>query len=139
MRRLTDPPYLAFPFRVGGAGGTGGTGGAGGSGGGVLADRAQHVRDQIEQVLFTDPGERVFRPDFGAGIRTLVFEPNVSPLWTIARKRLISSLAEALRGEVDPRSLEIDVTGEAEKLLVVIAYNLATVGRREEQRFVVGG
>ena len=129
MRRLSAPPYLAFPFRVGGDA----------NGGGVLADRSQHVRDQIEQVLFTDPGERVFRPEFGAGIRALVFEPNVSPLWTIVRKRLTSSLADALRGEVDPRSLTIDVTGEEEKLLVVISYNLATIGQREEQRFTVGG
>ena len=35
-----------------------------------------HIRDLIEQVLFTSPGERVMRPDFGAGLLALVFEPN---------------------------------------------------------------
>ncbi|HWM92803.1 MAG TPA: GPW/gp25 family protein [Thermoanaerobaculia bacterium] len=124
MRRLADPPYLAFPFRVGGDGP-------------ALADRSRHVREQIEQVLFTNPGERVFRPEFGAGIRTLIFEPNTSPLWTITRKRLIASLADALKGEVDPRSLTIDVTGEDEKVFVVIAYTLATLGHSEEHRFSV--
>lgn len=125
MRRLADPPYLAFPFRTG-------------DGGPALSDRSTHVREQIEQVLFTNPGERVFRPDFGAGVRTLIFEPNASPLWTITRKRLIASLADALKGEVDPRSLTIDVTGEEEKVFVTIAYTLATLGHSEEQRFAIG-
>lgn len=124
MRRLADPPYLAFPFRVGDSGPE-------------LSDRSRHLREQIEQVLFTNPGERVFRPDFGAGVRTLIFEPNTSPLWTITRKRLIASLAEALKGEVDPRSLTIDVTGEEEKVFITIAYTLATLGHSEEQRFSV--
>jgi phage baseplate assembly protein W len=96
------------------------------------------VREQIEQVLFTNPGERVFRPEFGAGIRTLVFEPNTSPLWEITRKRLIGSLAEALRGEVDPRTLEVGVTGSGEKLLVVISYTLATLGHAERHEIPVG-
>src|SRR5262249_3279768 len=34
------------------------------------------IRDLIEQVLFTSPGERVMRPDFGSGLLALVFEPN---------------------------------------------------------------
>jgi len=125
MRRLADPPYLAFPLRLDGSGP-------------ALSDRSRHVREQIEQVLFTDPGERVFRPDFGAGIRSLIFEPNASPLWTITRKRLIASLAEALKGEVDPKSLAIDVTGEEEKVFVVINYTLATLGHTEEHRFELG-
>jgi hypothetical protein len=36
----------------------------------------EHIRDLIEQVLFTSPGERVNRPDFGSGLRQLVFAPN---------------------------------------------------------------
>jgi len=69
-RRLVDPPYLAFPFRVR-------------AGRAELADRARHVRDQIEQVLFTQAGERVFRPEFGAGVRALVFEPNSAAIWQV--------------------------------------------------------
>ena len=49
-RRLVDPPYLAFPLHIG-------------DGTPQVATRAQHIRGQIEQVLFTLPGERVFRPD----------------------------------------------------------------------------
>jgi hypothetical protein len=38
-------------------------------------DADDHLRDLIEQVLFTAPGERVMRPDFGSGLLGLVFEP----------------------------------------------------------------
>ncbi len=39
-----------------------------------------HLRDLIEQVLFTTPGERVNRPTFGSGLLQLVFEPNSAAL-----------------------------------------------------------
>ncbi|MGO4438259.1 GPW/gp25 family protein [Rhizobium sp. RAF56] len=42
----------------------------------ATTDRDDHIRDLIQQVLFTAPGERVMRPDFGAGLLALVFEPN---------------------------------------------------------------
>jgi phage baseplate assembly protein W len=37
---------------------------------------SDHVRDLIEQLLFTNPGERVNRPDFGTGLTQLIFAPN---------------------------------------------------------------
>jgi phage baseplate assembly protein W len=124
MNRLTDPPYLSFPLRIG-------------EHGAETCDRRAHVRQQIEQVLFTNPGERVFRPDFGAGLKQLVFEPNSSVLWELTRKRLSSSLVEALRGEVDPRSLEVEVKGEGEKLLITVSYALAAIGHSERYEFLV--
>lgn len=125
MPQLSSPRYLAFPLRIG----------AGGAG---LADRSRHVRDQIEQVLFTNPGERVFRPDFGAGLRSLIFEPNTSALAEITKKRLLSALAEALAGEVDARSLGIEVVGEGEELAITITYTLATLGHSESHKLLVG-
>lgn len=126
MPKLSSPRYLAFPFRI--------------AGNGALVDeRVRHVRGQIEQVLFTNPGERVFRPEFGAGIRALVFEPNTSALGELTKKRLLASLTEALQGEVDPRSLDVDVVGEGEKLIVVIAYALATIGHFERHEIPVSG
>ena len=53
------------------------------------------------------PGERVFRPEFGAGVQRLVFEPNNNALATVLTRRLQSSLQAALQGEVDPKSLHI--------------------------------
>ena len=39
-------------------------------------DFSRHVRQMMLQVLFTNPGERINRPDFGCGIRSMVFAPN---------------------------------------------------------------
>lgn len=128
-RRLADPPYLKFPLRF--------TGGA--EEAPRLANRSEHVRGQIEQVLFTIAGERVFRPEFGAGLKALLFEPNATPLWQITQRRLAASLAEALAGEVDPRTLEVSVEGKEGELVITIAYALAAIGRREELTFSMGG
>ncbi len=43
-------------------------------------DYYRHVEQMIKQVLFTNPGERINRPDFGCGIRRMVFAPNSEPL-----------------------------------------------------------
>ena len=107
--------------------------------GSVTSSRREHVREQIEQVLFTHPGERWFRPEFGIGVRALVFEPNNSALWEVTKKRLLSSLIESLTGEVSPGSLEVDVTGDNEKLLITIAYTLATINQSEKLEFAVEG
>ncbi len=96
------------------------------------------MREQIEQVLFTHPGERWFRPEFGVGIRALVFEPNGNALWELTKKRLLASLSEALQGEVNPASLDVSVTGDEEKLLVTIAYTLATINHTEKLEFAIG-
>jgi len=125
-RRLDDPACLAFPFRVG-------------ADGAATSRRAQHVRELIEQVLFTNPGERVFRPDFGAGTRTLVFEPNGTALWDLTRRRIQASLADALKGEVDPSSLSAEVTGEGASMEIVVRYQLTTLGVTQQQRYPVAG
>lgn len=127
MANLTDVPYMKFPFEVD-------------EGGPVLSDRRDHLRELIEQVLFTDPGERVYRPEFGAGVRSLVFEPASSALREVTRQRLTASLGSVLQGEVDPKSLRIEVEsqpGREEELLITIAYTLATIGRDEQQTFTV--
>jgi len=61
-------PTLDYPYHFDGRGRTAVTG------------DADHIRDLIEQVLFTSPGERVMRPTFGAGLLALVFEPNSTTL-----------------------------------------------------------
>ena len=57
-----------FPFRVDGLGRT------------ATTTDDDHIRDLIEQVLFTSPGERVNRPTFGSGLLQLVFAPNSDAL-----------------------------------------------------------
>jgi uncharacterized protein len=123
-QRLTTPSYLAFPLRIG-------------LDGAATSGRGDHVREQIEQVLFTNPRERVFRPEFGAGVRKLIFEPNSALLRGVVEKRLRASLMDALHGEVDPKTLDILVTAEQEKLLIRIAYVLARIQQQETHEYEV--
>jgi phage baseplate assembly protein W len=127
MRRLPTTSYLAFPFRIGGDGA-------------VASGRRAHVREQIAQVLFTTPRERVFRPEFGAGVQRLVFEPNATSLWEATKKRLMASLIQALQGEVDPRTLEVAVEPGPEEgtLDILVSYQLAALGEREVHTFQAG-
>ncbi|WP_321796807.1 GPW/gp25 family protein [Caballeronia sp. J97] len=60
--------FLDFPYHFDGRGRS------------AVTAREDHIRDLIEQVLFTAPGERVMRPDFGSGLLALVFEPNSTTL-----------------------------------------------------------
>lgn len=56
--------HFDFPFHFDGRGRT------------ALAGADDHIRDMIEQFLFTNPGERVNRPDYGSGVLQLIFAPN---------------------------------------------------------------
>jgi phage baseplate assembly protein W len=133
MPRLTDSTYLAFPFRINPDGG-----------GPLTAGRELHVRNQIEQTLFTSPGERVFRHEFGAGVRRLVFEPFSDSLAELTRNRLAAALTDVLLGEVDPKTLTIDVSrGDAAydadgRLELTVSYRLATINREETHTFTEG-
>ncbi len=125
--RLPRIRYMSFPFRIG-------------ENGAEKSTRAQHIREQIMQVLFTSPGERVFRPDFGFGARQHVFEPNAIPLWEAVQSRLHGSLTEALAGEVDPKTLQVEVGAtkdNPEQLLVRISYVLAALQKEEKHEFTV--
>ncbi len=137
-QNLADPEYLAFPFRMN-------------TDGPKMVRRRDYIAQQIEQVLLTNPTERVFELEFGAGVRRMVFEPNRTALWDLAKQRLMASLSEALRGEIDPRSLDVTIApqDEADKgqpadktegddtLRIRIRYRLATINRTEEHLFVV--
>ena len=124
MPGLSESQYLKFPFSVT-------------SDGPKTSSRVDHVREQIEQLLFTSPKERVFRPEFGVGIRRLVFEPNSSALWNITHKQLLSSLAEALHGEVESKTLDVQLQQQDSKLIILISYKLAAINRQETQAFTI--
>lgn len=55
---------LRYPYQIDGRGRS------------AEADEVAWIRGLIEQVLFTSPGERVMRPNFGSGVMQLVFAPN---------------------------------------------------------------
>ncbi len=62
----------------------------------ALTDTADHIRDMIEQFLFTRAGERVNRPDFGGGLLDVVFEPNSDALASTLQRNAQAGLQQYL-------------------------------------------
>jgi phage baseplate assembly protein W len=84
-----------FPYHVDGRGRTG------------TADADEHLRDLIEQVLFTAPGERVMRPDFGSGLLGLVFEPGGAELAATTQHLVQGALQQELGHLIAVESVEV--------------------------------
>jgi Bacteriophage baseplate protein W len=67
-----------------------------------------HVRDMIEEVLFTAPGERVNRPTFGCGLLQLVFAPNSNELAAATQYIVQGSLQQWLGDVIQVNSVTIE-------------------------------
>ena len=96
-----------------------------------------HVRDLIEQVLFTNPGERVNRPDFGCGLLQTVFAPNSDELAAATQFLIQGSLQEWLGDLIQVG--EIVVTAEDGELRVEVPYRLLDDGSTGRAEFVRSG
>jgi phage baseplate assembly protein W len=82
------------------------------------ADDDGHVRDMIEQVLFTAPGERVNRPSFGSGALRLVFAPNGDALAAATRLSVQASLQEWLGDLIEVDDIDVEATDATLRLTV---------------------
>jgi uncharacterized protein len=79
-----------------------------------------HITEMIEQLLFTNPGERVNRPDFGSGLAQLIFGPNSPELATALQFTLQATLQRWLGDLIQLQSLE--VTSEESTISIFIRY-----------------
>ena len=114
-----------FPFRFDSLGRTAAT------------DDNDHIRDMIEQLLLTSPGERVNRPDFGSGLLQLVFAPNSSELASALQFTMQAALQRWLGDVIQVQSLQ--VTSEDSLLLVQLQYIVKRTGEQRTDTFVQGG
>jgi hypothetical protein len=94
---------------------------------------ADHVRDLIEQVLFTAPGERVNRPTFGCGLRQLVFAPNSDALAAAAQVAVHGALQQWLGELIEVEAVE--VASSDATLTVLVRYVIRRTRQREVARF----
>ncbi len=109
--------HLDFPYRIDGAGRTAST-----------DDARRHVRNLIEAVLFTAPGERVNRPEFGSGLRELLFDVNSEAMASATEFMVQSAIQRYLSDLVVIESLEVE--RDEGRLNVTLTYAL----RAEEER-----
>jgi phage baseplate assembly protein W len=99
---------IAFPFQIDGRGRTAVTG------------DDDHIRDMIEQLLFTNPGERVNRPDFGSGLLQTVFQPNSVALAAALQFALQGALQQALGDLIQLQGVQVDASDST--LTVTVEY-----------------
>ncbi len=99
-------------------------------------DEDDHVRDLLEQLLFTSPGERVNRPDFGSGLLQLVFAPNSPELAAALRFTTQAAIQRYLGDVLDLQQL--DVTSEEATLRVSVQYALRRSGEVRQAVFERG-
>ncbi len=110
---------INYPFRIDGSGRVART-----------KDNDTHIRQLIEQVLFTESGERVNRPDFGSGLKQLLFAPNSGELITTAQFLVQGALEQWLGDLIQVEA--IDVQNVESRLEVTIQY----IVRRNQERQV---
>ncbi len=106
---------IDFPFHFDGRGRT------------ANADDNDHIRDMLEQLIFTSPGERVNRPDFGSGILQLTFAPNSPELAATLQYTMQAAIQHWLGDVIDIKNL--DVQSLDSKLTIDLHY----VVRRTKQ------
>ena len=93
-------------------------------------DEDAHVRNLIEQLLFTQPGERVMRPSFGSGLSQLVFQPSSAELATAVQFLVQGGLQQWLGDLITAE--DVAVTADESTIEVRVQYTV----RRTQQRRV---
>ena len=93
-----------------------------------------YVRDLIRLVLFTNPGERVNRPDFGCGLKRAVFGANNEIVASTTRFLIQASLQRWLERVIEVR--RVDVEHRDAQLEVTVVYTVIRTGELRKDRFV---
>ena len=117
--------HLDFPFHLDGRSRT------------ALTGDDDHVRDMIEQFLFTNAGERVNQPDFGSGLLQLVFAPNSLELAAALQFTIEAGLQRWLGDVVEVQALE--VASEDAVLRVFVHYVVRRTGESRSETFERSG
>jgi phage baseplate assembly protein W len=112
---------IDFPFHMDGRGRTAET------------NQETHIRDLIEQVLFTSPGERVNRPEFGTGLLQLVFAPAGDEMATATQFLVQGALQQWLGDLIEVET--VDVEALESKLRVTVRYLVRRNRERQVAQF----
>ena len=108
---------INFPFKFDGRGRT------------ATADENQHIRQMIEQLVFTNPGERVNRPTFGSGILQLIFAPNSPELAATVQFTMEAALQQWLGDVIEIRNLEVEARDST--LTVDLSYSIRRTNEQQ--------
>lgn len=116
---------LHYPYRIDGRGRT------------AEAGDEDYIRGLIEQLLFTSPGERVMRPDFGSGVMQLVFAPNSPELAATTQFLVQAALQQYLGNLISLEGVEVEAVDAT--LRVTVRYAIRRTGASQIAEFVRTG
>lgn len=115
--------YLAFPFVPDARGRS------------ATVGRERHIREMVEQVLFTAPGERLMRPEFGCGVKELLFQPASDALAAATQQMIHGALIRWLEDWIAVRSVTVAV--EDASLIVTVSYVPRLGGEARQESFTL--
>jgi uncharacterized protein len=118
--------HLSFPFRAGPDGRTA-----------QVASLEEHIRDELIQLLLTSPGERAFLPEFGSGLRRLVFEPADEASRGMTKAAVTQAISNWLGHRITLEELVVEI--ENTTIEVEIKYRLAGTEDSRVMRFQRSG
>ena len=116
-----DGTALALPFAIDARGHT------------TVAGADDHLRQMIELVLFTTPGERVNRPEFGCGVRQLVFAPNSDTLAAATEQLIHGALIRWLDSVMVVE--QVQVSADEATLTIRVTYTRRDTGEQQVDAF----
>ena len=112
---------IAFPYQIDGRGRT------------AASTTEDHIHQMIEQVLFTNPGERVNRPDFGAGVMQFLFAPGDDEMAAAAEFLIRGELQQWLGDLIQVEAVQVHGGSTESNVQIIIQY----VRQRDQQRQVI--
>jgi len=109
------------------------------SGQALQAPYPTHVDQMIRQILLTTPGERTDLPEFGCGLRQLLFAPNSDALQATTQVLVQRSLNQWLGNQINLQSVTVTPGpgGDYSQLLVQVNYVLLETQTQQQTQFVV--
>ena len=123
---------IAFPYHIDGRGRT------------ASATPDDHVRDLVEQVLFTTPGERVMRPTFGSGLLGLTFEPASAQVAASVQFLVQSALTQQLGDIITVDTVEVTAgdpssAGAGASVVISVSWTVLATGLAGTTAFTAPG
>jgi len=116
---------IDYPFQFDGRGRTG------------RSSEEEYIRELIEQVLLTAPGERVMRPTFGSGVRELLFGAASPEVATATQYLIQSSLQRWLADLISVEAVEVQAVESA--LLINVQYVVRRSQTRDRAEITLSG
>ncbi len=117
-----DGNHLAFPFRIAPDGRAA-----------MAASLEDHVRDELIQLILTNPAERAFLPDFGGGARRLVFEGSGQTTEAMTKAMITQAISRWLSGRLTVEDLNVTVANAT--ITIDLVYRIAGTDDSRRVRF----